>query len=375
MFLIALFATFGLGDTSTKFIAEYIQKDMTCVKSIVKASLKIVLAFSASMCVLLFVFAQQVADYVNEPQLVLAFRFLGVIIVFRALNTVGAGILGGFKDYKQLGINNIIAGSTMFLLSVPLAYFYTLKGALSALLISQVGLSILNLFFVYRHQKEIVGYSSESFNKPLVSFSFPFAMNEFVYTMTNWGANLLFAKYATMRELGIFTACEQWSFIILFVPGLLGNVILSYLSTTAVEEQEQHDRIVRRMLQVNFLCTVIPLLIVFILSPMIVSYYGPSFSEMTPVLCVTICGTVFICMTRVFQSNLMSEGKKWTAFGIRNTYNILYFVCCYLILVWTNGENAAMNISILTVFINFVAVLLYGTIYMVDRKKVAATRV
>lgn len=120
MFLMALFATFGLGDTSTKYIAEYLQKDAAQIRNIINASLRIVAFFSGGMCLLLFVSAESLAEFVKVPHMAVAFRFLGVIIIFRALNTVGAGLLGGFKDYRRLGINNVIAGVCMISLAVPL---------------------------------------------------------------------------------------------------------------------------------------------------------------------------------------------------------------------------------------------------------------
>ena len=46
MFTMATFATLAIGNTSTKFIAEYIQKDISCVRNIILTSLKIVLSFS-----------------------------------------------------------------------------------------------------------------------------------------------------------------------------------------------------------------------------------------------------------------------------------------------------------------------------------------
>lgn len=368
MFLMALFATFGLGDTSTKFIAEYLQKDKLQIRSIITASLKIVLFFSLTMCAVLLVFATNIAKFVNEPQLAQPFRFLGIIIVFRALGTVGAGILGGFKDYKRLGINNVVSGTVMLALCVPLTYLYNIEGALWALLISQIGLSVLNIWSVNSRKRRYIQSSNTRFEKEIISFSFPFALNEFVYTITSWGGSLLLAKYASLGELGMYTACTQWNAIILFMPSLLGNVILSYLSTTAVEDKKRHDTLIRRMLLINLICTAIPLIIVAVFSNTIARYYGSTFKGMSSILCVTILGTVFTCLTRVFQSNLMSEGRKWMAFSIRSFYNTLGLILTYVVLKFTNGINAAMNMSILSVLVNVLMLTLYYLTYRKLRK-------
>lgn len=363
MFMAALFATFGLGDTSTRFIAQSVKTDITNVRNIAKDSFIIVLVFSGLLCLGLFLFADSLAAYIGHMQLATSFKFLGIIIIFRAINTVGAGILGGLKKYKLLGINNIISGVIMIGLCVPLTRIYSLSGALLSLMLSQLVLGVLNVIGVHLNIRTIIPRSGKHFKKQIIIFSFPFAMNEFIYSGVNWGVSLLFAKFASMGEFGIFTAASQWNAIILFMPSLLGNVILSHLSTASVSDRSQHKVLVRRMLAINFICTLLPLLFIMIFSNHITQYYGMTFIDMKVVLNITVLGTLFISMTRVFQSNLMSEGKKWEAFTIRSSYNIIYFILAYLILRLTNGENAAKNIAILTVFINLLAFILYGISY------------
>ena len=99
MFYIAAFSTFGLGYTSTKFISEYKEKDTQQIRAIILASFRITLVSSVSMCILLFLFAQPLADFINAPQLATSFRFLGLILICRALSTTGTGLLAGLKKF------------------------------------------------------------------------------------------------------------------------------------------------------------------------------------------------------------------------------------------------------------------------------------
>lgn len=370
MYLIALFSTFGLGDTSTKFIAEYLQRRPMDVQAIVHSSFRIVFVFSALMCLLLIAFSEELAEFVNYPRLKIPFQFLGIIIVLRAIGTWGAGVLGGFKDYKHLGINNIISGAIMLGLCVPLSLIYGLKGALAALLTSQLLLACINSIFVYVNISRMPTGGKEHYERTLISFSFPFALNEFVFTLSTWGTSLLLTKYSSLGELGMYTACTQWNAIILFMPSLLGNVVLSYLSTTAASDIERHEKLIRRMLLVNLVCTLIPLSVVMICSPLIVNYYGPTFAGMGSILGITVFGTVFSCLTRVFQSNLMSEGKKWTAFTIRSSYNLINLIAAFIVLRVTAGVNAAMNMAILSLLINILALIMYYAVYRHDRNRI-----
>jgi O-antigen/teichoic acid export membrane protein len=366
MYTMATFSTLAFGNTTTKFIADYIQKDLPSVKSIIKSSVWIVVLFSISTCVFLYLLSNKIALFVNEPQLADAFKFLGVLIIFRALNTLGAGLLGGFKDFKHVGINNIVAGSIMFLLCIPLTSLYSLTGAYISLITSQIVLCILNLFFVYRHQKGIQTYSNTNFSKLLLVFSFPFALTEFIYTVTTWGGSMVVTKYASLGELGMYTACAQWNAIILFMPGLLGNVILSYLSSSASgSEKVHHHQLVKRMLLVNFLSTLLPLAIVAVAASYIAQYYGSTFVGMDSILRIGILATIFTCLSRVFDSNLMSIGKRWTAFTICSSSYIMSLIGAIILMKLTNGVNAAMNMTKFGLFMSVSLLIVYVVEYLI----------
>lgn len=368
MFLLALFSTFALGDTSTKYIAEYVKKDKTRVRELIKDSLQISLITSLAMSIALVAFAQQLADFINAPQLVLSFRFLGLIIVVRSLNTVASGILGGVRYYKQLGVYNVISGIVMLITCIPLTYYFSLSGALLSLVLSQFILTVLTLkevWIVYRTFPigQNIGYIRE-----LLVFSFPFALNELIFSISSWGKSLLLTKYSSLGELGMYSAASQWFAIVLVIPGLLGNVILSYLSSSAAESSNTHNTIIKRMLLANFVSTLIPLVGVALCSGWITDYYGPTFAGMQIVLLIAISGAVFACMSRVYQSALMSENRKWAAFGVRSSYNAMNLVISFIVLKFTDGVDAARNMALVGLFVNFLSLILYIGVYYSKRK-------
>ena len=364
MFYVAAFSTFGLGYTSTKFIAEYIKKDDTQLRKIALSSIQITLATSVTLCVLLFVFAHPLARFLNHPELALPFRFLGIIIICRALSTVGAGLLGGFKSYKRLGINNVISGGTMLIASVPLTLLFGLKGALASLLVSQVVISALNLHAVRNQLSELSNQAPKGFSLEILTFSIPVAIQELTYSLAHWGASLLLTKYASLGELGIYSACTQWNAIILFIPGLLGNVVLSYLSTSAASENsKEHSALMKKMLLINFCCAVVPFLVVFLFSPLIVSLYGPSFVGMKSVLNILIFSTIFTCLSSVLTNDLISQGRNWLLFYIRVARDIFQVVGLYFIMTLTNGENAAANYAVFVLIINILFLMVVSFAY------------
>ncbi len=363
MFHVAAFATFGLGFTSTKFIAEYVRKDESSLRSIIKASLSITLLFSSLMCLLLFGFANILADFISEPRLAISFRFLGLVIIFRAINTTSFGLLGGFKAYQKVGINNIVSSLFMLLACVPLTCYFGVKGSLFALLLSQFLLSIQNLFCLRRIYLQLPDNQPEPlFTKILLKFSLPVAMQEFTYTICTWGCSLILTKYSSLGELGIYSATAQWKAIILFIPSLLSNVVLSYLSSVA-GDSKRHSDMLNKMLLINFVCILLPFIIVFLLSGFITSFYGETFSGMQVVLNISIFSTIFMCLAQVFQSCLISEGKNWALFIARATRDFLTIILLIIVLLKTDGLNSAYNYAVIDVCVAIIYLLLLSLYY------------
>lgn len=369
MFYFAAFSTFGLGYTSTKFIAEYIQRDGSRLRGIIRSSYRITLCVSVTLCILLVIFAGRLAAFIKAPQLVFPFRYLGLILICRAVSTVGAGVLGGFKAYRTLGMNNVLSGILMLAMSVPLTWSFGLRGALFSLLASQLLISVLNTRAVYLQLRNLPEQSEGSFDRELITFSLPVAIQELTYALANWGSSLLLARFASLGEVGIYSACSQWNAIILFIPGLLGNVVLSYLSSSAATDVQSHHAMLRRMLLVNLVCAAVPFLAVLLFSPLIVSFYGPTFLGMRPVLNVLIFSTIFTCLSSVFMNELIARGKNWALFSVRVFRDITGTAVLYTVLKMSGGAHAALNYAFVILGVSIIFLLLIYLAYNLSSKE------
>lgn len=357
MFYIAAFSTFGLGYTSTKFIADSLATNSKDTKGIIDASMMITWTVSCFMCIFLFVFSSQLANYINTPQLSLAFKYLGIILISKAVSTTQTGILAGYKAFKELGINNIIFGIFLFLSSIVLTYYYSITGALLSLLISQIILCILNERVIRKQHLIYQKKSIKRYTKKLLTFSFPVALQELSYTICNWGSMLLITKFATIGEVGIYSAATQWGAIILFIPSLLQNVILSYLSNPNTKDLE-HNKMIWRMIFINFTCTFIPFLFVYIFSGWIITFYGPSFVGLKAVMNVYAFSTVFMALGNVFQANLLAKGVNWPLFYLRVSRDIIILCSLYCLFTFLKTNQTALYLAYINVVTYAVFVIL-----------------
>ena len=361
MFYAASFASLGMAYTSTKYVADYLTNEKHLVRSIIEDILNITLVSSAIFAILVFILAQPLANFMNAPSLSLSFRALGGIIICRCIGVSQIGILGGFKAYEKTAVANICSGAVLLIISVPGAYFGGLSGSLIALFLSQLTLVIINHFSIKKTIKSLQEQVENHKKKELIIYSIPITLQELSYTLCHFGGIALLTNLSSVGELGLYSATAQWNAIILFIPGLLQNVVLSYLSSYS-RDKNKHKKTIKLMLLVNLICTFVPFIIVYALSGFIASMYGPTFSGMVSVLRIFTFITIIEACSNVFKNELISVGKTWQLFAIRLIRDLSALVFAYLLLTEYGGTEGAKFFAIASMIssiVFFLALILY----------------
>ena len=237
-----------------------------------------------------------------------------MIVIFNAVNTTQIGILSGFKEFKEIAKNNTYAGVVTFVSSGVLAYFWGFEGALVALLISMLFNAIINFYSTNKVLKTIPLTPSEeaTSTKEIMSFSIPIALQESMYTFVHLASSYLMIFYGGYGEMGILSAASQWSSVMLFIPGVMKNVMLSYFSSS-----ESTTSLRKKMLLINGSCTIIPWVFIVLLSKFIASFYGESFTNLHWVLIISCSHSIFSSMSSVMVYEFVSHGKNWQMFFLR----------------------------------------------------------
>lgn len=350
---VGIFSTFGLGYTATKYIADFKVKNPEKLRVFIKYANRITLVFSGGMAFILFVTADYVAkDVLKIDYLGNALRILSVLIIFNAITATQIGILAGFAKFKELAKINSIIGVLTFLFSVLLTYFFNLEGALLALLIVQVLNCVFNYFVVKKElpinieydikDKELVG--------KILKFSTPIALQECTYAVASWLSTVLLVRYTTVGDLGMYSAAMQWNAIILFIPGILRNVVLSHLSSN-IENKEQHNSILKKTIIINSISTIIPCTLVVIASPFIAKSYGTSFDGLASLISFAVFSTIFTSISNVYAQAFTSLGKNWEMLLIRLVRDSLIIVL-FLIMIKVNLFSGAKAMLVSGICLN-----------------------
>lgn len=168
--------------------------------------------------------------------------------------------------------------------------------------------------------------------------------------LATWGGTMILTKYASLGEVGLWSAASQWYTIILFVPNLLLNVILSYLSGLS-NDKSGHSKMLKKMLAINFVCSFIPFVIVYVLAGFISSFYGNTFVGLPQVIRVVTISTILSCLSNVFHSSLLSEGRNWLLLAFRVFRDMFMLTTLWIVL--KNGvEHASLAYSWIYVIAN-----------------------
>lgn len=354
---IAIVSTFGFGYTATKYIAEYIQERTDKMHSLVNKIYKITLVFSSVLALLLWIFANQIAVFIDAPHLNNALRISAIVIIANALTTAQIGILSGFKSFKAIAKNNTYAGIVIFVTSIIFTYLWEFEGAVYSLLVSfifQVLLNELSMRNVLRRYvcRQAVGKDEI---KHMITFSMPIALQESLYTVVHWLSVLLLIKYANYGEVGISSAASLWQSLVIFVPSVLKNVMFSHLTSTS-----EHGRLVNKLILINFCSSIIPVAVVLLFSNLICSFYGNNFAGLHPVLIVSVLSSVLICLSEVYCYEFISIGKPWFVFGARFIRDSFILLLGYIIIPrYSTGQAFIFSIILFVMNLVFLCIMYF----------------
>lgn len=371
---IGVFSTFGLGYTATKYIAEFRKLSPEKIPIFIRSANKITIIFSGLMATILFVFADYISiELLDVEHLSLALRILSVLIVFNAITTTQIGVLSGFGKFRVVAKINSIIGVLTFLLSAFLTYFFSLNGALIALLIVQILNTLFNYYEV-KKETDLIPKSIQTLDnnlsKEILKFSTPIALQEAVYSITTWLGSLFLIKFATYGDLGMYTAAMQWKAIIIFIPGILRNVILSHLSGNN-DNHQAHNKILKQTILINIISTLIPSILVYLFSSIIAQSYGETFVGLENLITLACFSTIFMSISNVYSQAYTSKGLNWVMFRLRLFRDIGVLILAYFLLMRGNlGLNGAYILILSGLIIHCIFMFLMVIFYNMNKNKV-----
>lgn len=309
----SLFATFGLGITVTKIVADASEKTPNDVRNIVHAAKAITFVLGAVLGTTLIGFAPFISKQIlHSDTLVVPLRISGMYLFFNALNVYQLGVIAGLRAFKDLARINIIIAIITLPVLISFTYFFGLNGTLMGLTVNLIINWYLNQLLISRITRKMGLLGDRGIVlmriRSLLKFSYPLALKEIIYSVSNWALFYLLLIQTSYAEIGIFNSANQLCQLILFLPGSILNVFLSLLSHQ-IANQNASQLLVRKNILFTTVITTGIGSVVILLSPLIYRFYGHSFAGGENVLLVLTIATAPMALANVLEQIWISHGK------------------------------------------------------------------
>ena len=363
---IAIITTFVIGYKATKFIAEYVEISPSKVNHLIRMIKLITVITGLFFTILQLVCAEEIAEFLKAPHLSSTIRKFSILTFLNAVTTSQLSILAGLRRFKKVAIINIVSGLIIFILSIAFSYYFGLNGALMSLLIAYIVQAIISEFAIYRYSNHYIeGRSKITTNElyDILYYSFPVALQDSFYAVAHWLSTYILVIFASYSEVGMLNAATIWQTMIVSIPIMLKNVMLSHLSSPG-----DSRKLVKRFFFVNLIASAIPAVVVIMLSKFIGELYGETYNGIQPIIIMVSLSSRLICLGEVFVYELLAKNKSWLVFMSRFTRDVITLLATYFILCNINYSQALIY-TIIAFAVHVVYLILIYYMYRVTINK------
>ena len=325
-------AGLGLGITATRHVAIYKDNAPHLAGEIICLCDIIAITTSAIMAIALFFASPYLArTSLADPALAEPLRIGALMLLFTSLTSAGAGILIGFEGFRALAMISAAEGIATLIFTVPLTYYFGVKGAVFALVFGQItNLTLTRIKIRACCKQYAISVCTSPLRKHaklLLNYSFPAFLCSFMYGPAIWILNqIVVSNPQGYQMLGLMGAADQLKTLILFVPASIGSVILPLMASVSKRNKEDYAKSIKwnYYSQITVACTLaIP---IALLSVPLAGIYGKSYTGLAAVIVIMSITAVFHCAGNAAGNVLMAKSNTWPTFVI----NVLWAVCLIL---------------------------------------------
>lgn len=363
MLTLSTFSAFGFEYSATTFIARIKITNSKLISSINNFILKFTLIIGVLIAFFLILFSKTLAaNWLGDENSTFSIIILAISTIFSAIGTVQVGLLAANGVFKNLARVNIVNGIFNFIIVAILTYKYGYNGALISLLLTQIFNCFLNQFFIdtpymisFRREFQI----DSEVMKDMVKSSVPLALQESLYYVFAWVQSMLLIRLSSAGDLGMYNAIMQWNAIVLFIPGILRNVILTHLSNSN-KSKSALDEILLKTVIGSLLSIVVPLIVVFLMADSIALSYGHTFIGMQHLLKIVVMSAIFTSISNVFAQAYTAIGRNWLMLKLRIVRDLLTIVLFLIFRLFRNLAGAeSLVYATLLMQIIFMILIIY----------------
>jgi O-antigen/teichoic acid export membrane protein len=345
--MFGVFAGFGLLMTATKYVAELRANDRERAGRIIAMCFVAALVSGGLISLALLVCAPFLAAHtLGAPHLAVEIRIASLLLVLNALNGAQTGALSGLEAFKAIARANVVRGVISLPLTAGGVVLWGLRGGVWALVLAAAVACLINNRFLsdecHRAAVPIRYGSIGSERRLLWDFSLPAFLSGAMVAPAGWVATaMLVNQPGGYGEMGIFNAANQWRTSLVFLPGLIGQVVLPIMSSLQkAGTVSSVRRLVLGSIVINGLFTVPVLVVLLPTAGWIMSFYGGGFSHRAAVLQTSVLSAALLAIQTPIGNLIAAYGRMWIGFFMNAGWALSLLLVVHILLGRGWGADA-----------------------------------
>lgn len=335
------FAGLGMGVTATTYVAQFRSGDPERAGAILHLSALVTWISGALMTLVMLALAPWFAQHtLAAPHLTGIIRTGSLLLLLGAINGAQTGALAGLEAFKTIARLNVMIALLTFPLMVSGAAWYGLTGAVCGL-VGSLAANCLLSHLALRREAAAAGIPITDKLQPedwaiLWRFSMPSVLCGVVFGPANWACSaLLVNRPDGYAEMGIYNVTQSWFNAVVFLPGVLAQVILPLLSSHAADAGKHSSRrLVSLAIKANAIAVIPVVLLIWAASPLIMGFYGAGFRSGWPVMAVAVATAGILAIQLPPVQALTAAGHMWGVFFTYVTYGLAFVALTYTLADW-----------------------------------------
>jgi O-antigen/teichoic acid export membrane protein len=348
--LFGTFAGLGLGVTATKYVAEMREVNPGRCGRIISFILTTATVAGAVGSLALCVFAQWIATHaLGAPPLASLLRCSSGLVLFSTLQGVYSGALGGFEAFKRVAQVSWIGALAGTVPLIGLTFVAGLKGAVWGSVL-QVALICAISHAALKKEAALRGSSFSCVPamcdcRMLWRFGLPAFLSSVLTGPVNWACNTLLANQNHgYVQLALLSAANQLRNVLLFLPLMLGSVLMPMLATLhASGRSEDFVKMMKRQLLLTAGICVALGLPMAVFGRTLMRCYGPEFTGGVPVLLLTLLTTVVNAVTYLLSKSMQSAGRAWLDLSLTGIWALVLLASSFILIPRSGAVGVAMS--------------------------------
>jgi O-antigen/teichoic acid export membrane protein len=311
----------GLGQAGTKYVSElrYNDPSLLCIFLAQIRIASLVISVFGVLC--LWAFSDVIAVAVfSQPDLTASIKGGCVFVGLSSFTASQMGILAGFESFRSIAAILMIRSILNFALVFALTPFGGVLGALwaaaSSLLVGAVISEAKIQRLCINRTRRLSASDAPWVRARIWHYSCPALLAGAITSMAGLlSLRLVAVSTGGVSEVAVFNAANQWRVALLFVPSMVGQVILPILSSLkGPASQSTKVQLLKTAVVANALGALGLFLVMLLFSGSILRAYGKGFEGRQDVMVPLLLSAVLLSAQTPVGNYIAASGKMWVGF-------------------------------------------------------------